>query len=123
MILGTIIFIISIVTVFVTGISQFFIGSAVGLIAFIVALVTMVKRKSAISAYPVKVWVEGIGEIYRARLSESRGELKSERRVEEEQVISEISVRIAAESEPRVKLEELQSDIDQLVFKLESLSE
>lgn len=74
-------------------------------------------------SYPVQVWIEGLGEIYRARLSESKGELESEREVEQDQIVSEISIRIAAESTPPAELDELRLDIEKLLAKMEFLSE
>ena len=111
------------VILLVSGIAQFGAGIAIGIIVLCVALISMLKRKAAVVSYPVTVWVEGTGEIYRAQLSESRGELESERGVEQEQIASELSVRIAAESEPPAKLDELQSDIERLLAKLEYLGE
>ncbi len=111
------------VILLVSGIAQFGVVIAIGIIVLCVALISMLKRKAAVVSYPVTVWVEGTGEIYRAQLSESRGELESERGVEQEQIASELSVRIAAESEPPVELDELKSDIERLLAKLESLSE
>jgi uncharacterized coiled-coil protein SlyX len=106
-----------------SGIAQFGVGIAIGIMVLCLALISMLKRKAAVVSYPVTVWVEGTGEIYRAQLSESRGELESERGMEQERVVSELSVRIAAESEPPVELDELQSDIERLLAKLESLGE
>jgi len=111
------------VILLVSGIAQFGAGIAIGIIVMCVALISMLKRKAAVVSYPVTIWVEGTGEIYRAQLSESRDEPESERGVEQEQVVSELSVRIAAESEPPVELDELQSDIELLLAKLESLGE
>jgi len=98
-------------------------GIAIGFIVIFVALISMFKREAAVVSYPVGVWVEGTGEIYRAQLSESRGERKSERGIEQEQIASELTIRIAAESEPPTELDELQSDIKRLIAKLESLGE
>lgn len=111
------------VILLVSGIAQFGAGIAIGIIVMCVALISMLKRKAAVVSYPVTVWVMGAGEIYRAQLSESRGDPESERGVEQEQIASELSVRIAAESEPPAELDELQSDIERLLAKLESLGE
>jgi uncharacterized coiled-coil protein SlyX len=120
---GAAILLVSAVVLLMSGIAQFGVGIAIGIMVLCLALISMLKRKAAVVSYPVTVWVEGTGEIYRAQLSESRGELESERGMEQEQVVSELSVRIAAESEPPVELDELQSDIERLLAKLESLGE
>ena len=120
---GAAILLVSAVVLLMSGIAQFGVGIAIGIMVLCLALISMLKRKAAVVSYPVTVWVEGTGEIYRAQLSESRGELESERGMEQERVVSELSVRIAAESEPPVELDELQSDIERLLAKLESLGE
>lgn len=120
---GAAILLVSAVVLLMSGIAQFGVGIAIGIMVLCLALISMLKRKAAVVSYPVTVWVEGTGEIYRAQLSESRGEIESERGMEQEQVVSELSVRIAAESEPPVELDELQSDIERLLAKLESLGE
>jgi hypothetical protein len=120
---GAAILLVSAVVLLMSGIAQFGVGIAIGIMVLCLALISMLKRKAAVVSYPVTVWVEGTGEIYRAQLSESRGELESERGMEQERVVSKLSVRIAAESEPPVELDELQSDIERLLAKLESLGE
>ena len=120
---GAVILLVSAVILLVSGIAQFGAGIAIGIIVLCLALISMLKREAAVVSYPVTVWVEGTGEIYRAQLSESRGELESERGMEQEQIASELSVRIAAESEPPAELDELQSDIERLLAKLEYLGE
>ncbi len=74
-------------------------------------------------SYSVKLWVKGTGEIYRAQLSELAGEPERGREQEREQMVSELSVRIAAESIPAADLDELPTDIERLIGKLESSSE
>ena len=120
---GVAILLVSAAILLASGIAQFGAGIAIGIIVMCLALISMLKRKAAVMSYLVTIWVEATGEIYRAQLSESRGKPESERGVEQEQVVSELSVRIAAESEPPVKLDELQSDIERLLAKLGSLGE
>ena len=123
LLVSAVILLVSAVILLVSGIAEFGAVIAIGIMVLCVALISMLKRRAAVVSYPVTVWVEGTGEIYRAQLSESRGEPERERGVEQEQVVSELSVRIAAESEPPVELDELRSDIERLLAKLESLSE
>lgn len=120
---GAVILLVGALIWLVSGISMFGVGIAIGLVIIFIALVSMFKREAAVVSYPVGVWIEGTGEIYRAQLSESRGERKSERGIEQEQIASELTIRIAAESEPTTELDELQSDIKRLIAKLESLGE
>jgi len=123
LLVGAVILILSAVILLVSGIENYIVGIAVGIVVLILALLSMLKREAAVVSYPVTIWVMGTGEIYRAQLTESRGAQDSERGVEQEQIASELSVRIAAESEPPTELDELQSDIWRLLVKLESLGD
>lgn len=93
--------------------------AVIGFLILCIALLFMLKRKAGLVSYPVELWIKGTGEIYRAQLSELTGEPRMER----EQIVSELSVRIASQSTPPTELSELHSDIEQLVGKLESLGE
>lgn len=107
----------------VSGVAGFGVGIAIGIIALVVTLLSMLKREAGTVHYQVTVWVMGTGEIYRAQLSESRSTHESEQGIAQEQISSELSVRIAAESEPPTELNELQVDVERLLVKLESFSE
>jgi hypothetical protein len=120
---GAVILVVCTLILIASGIAHFGIGSAIGFLVLILALLSMLKQKAAPVSYPVTVWITGVGEIYRAQLSESRGVLERERGMEQEQIASELTVRIAAESEPPAELHELQSDVERLLVELESLSE
>jgi len=123
LLVGAVILILSAMILLVSGNAYFGVGIAIGIVVLIIALLFMLKHKAAVVPYTVTVWVVGTGEIYRAQLSESRGARESERGVEQEQIASELSIRIAAESQPPTELDELQSDIERLLVKLESLGE
>lgn len=95
----------------------------IGVIILCAILLSMLKRKPGLVSYPVELWVKGTGEIYRAQLFESTGQPQIEREQEREQIVSELSVRVAAESQPPTELDKLQSDVEELMGKLKSLSE
>jgi len=123
LLVGAVILILSAVIFWISEIEIFIFGIAIGIVVLILALLFMLKRKAAVVPYPITVWVVGTGEIYRAQLSESRGVQESERGVEQEQIASELSIRIAAGSQPPTELDELQSDIERLLVELESSGE
>jgi len=120
---GAVILILSVVILLASGNAYFGVGVVIGVIILSLALLSMLKRRDAVVPYPVTVWIMGTGEIYRAQLSESRGVQESEQGVEQEQIVSELSIRIAAESQPPTELDELKSDIERLLVKLESSGE
>lgn len=93
-----------------------------GIVLAGIAVLSMMKRQPATVEYRAAVWVTGAGEIYRASLTQSRGVERNEQGVEQEQVVSELTVRVAAETYPPVSLEELEADIRFLVENLESLA-
>lgn len=123
LLVGAVILILSIVIFAITGIENFIFGLVAGIVVLVFTLLFMLKRKAGIVPYTVMIWIVGTGEIYRARLSESRGVQENERGVEQEQIASELSIRIAAESEPLTELNELRSDIERLLVNLDSFGE
>ncbi len=112
------------VVIFVVGlIAKSAAITVAGVIILCIALFFMLKRKAGLVSYLVELWIKGNGEIYRAQLSELMGETQMEREKEREQIVSELSVRIAAQSTPPTELNELHSHIEQLVGSLESSNE
>jgi hypothetical protein len=120
LLLGVILFITGIITVLVAGNVILLI---VGIIFTLIVLFSFLKRAPATLCYPVKVWITGVGEIYRAQLLESRGRNDLEQGLSQERITSDITVRVAADIDPPVKLEELESDFAYLLHELDTLNE
>ena len=117
-------FLVGGVVIFLVGVIAQSVGMAIiGVIILCAILLSRLKRKPGLVSYPVELWVKGTGEIYRAQLFESTGQPQIEREQEREQIVSELSVRVAAESQPPTELDKLQSDVEELMGKLKSLSE
>ncbi|NLE08703.1 MAG: hypothetical protein GX631_05570 [Dehalococcoidales bacterium] len=108
-----------IITLVLTGNAIVF---GAGMLLTLLSFCLLFERKPGMIAYPVHVWVVGVGEIYRAELSESRGVAKGQQGLAQEQITSEITIRIAGESYPPVNLDELRQDIERLLIELESVN-
>ena len=101
------------------GVLLFLIGLAIsgwicliGFIAILFGIFPMLKEQGK-----NKIWIEGEGEEYGGQRSESR----DERGMQQDQIISELSINIAGES--KIDSKGIKEDIDQLTRKLDTLIE
>ena len=128
-IVGIIIFSFAVWILFSTGSDSGLVGiigfiAIFGLIVAIFGVLSSKRKKlpepeDEHNAYLNKIWIKGEGEIYGGQLSESR----SNREMQQEQIISELSVSIAGESKKHIYIDGVRQDVEQLTRKLEALSE